>query len=542
MLFFDLISWILFIFLAFYVLNQLYIISCSSRGKIADIEKKNYAVKFQQNINIIVYSHNNASTIIDLIESLKRQEYNPERYSINVIMDNCDDNSAKLLEILGGTRLWRINTDIKPIGRNKAIAWLLERILSSENTNAFVFLNADCIVKPDFLARVNAAIYDNPVLLGETLPLNSDLDLMSAMAYLRNKIKNKVINHGRYYASLSTLLDEDIYAIRQDILEKLTFSITDYGFEEYEFSIKLANAGIPVSNSYYLYCYKQFSEDINSIALDDYKKRYKSLITFKNNILFLFTNKRNIKAKELILSLIYPSSMVFLILSFFLFNVSLFTNTSFANAISTNAVLLLLFGYFTGKLFAMLVARCSFKEYKNSVFLAFFAPLIFSLSLLQGIKINMSFKFTLPKKFLINKDFHKQIIETTVSDGKKELPCQLEIRQNDTHSQLLFIFNGKKLSSSKHPRIDYAIEEITEKLRTHGFNLKVCMNCGYFKLNESIASKLGGEQGYCLFDNINKGSKAWEYSYIWNSCLNIISVKTRKHIQQKLNEIETKQL
>ena len=306
MLFFDLISWILFIFLAFYVLNQLYIISCSSRGKIADIEKKNYAVKFQQNINIIVYSHNNASTIIDLIESLKRQEYNPERYSINVIMDNCDDNSSKLLEILGGTRLWRINTDIKPIGRNKAIAWLLERILSSENTNAFVFLNADCIVKPDFLARVNAAIYDNPVLLGETLPLNSDLDLMSTLACLRNKIKNKVINHGRYYASLSTLLDEDIYAIRQDILEKLTFSITDYGFEEYEFSIKLANAGIPTSNSHHLYCYKQFSEDLNSIALDDYKKRYKSLITFKNNILFLFTNKRSVKAKELILSLIYP--------------------------------------------------------------------------------------------------------------------------------------------------------------------------------------------------------------------------------------------
>ena len=234
--------------------------------------------------------------------------------------------------------------------------------------------------------------------------------------------------------------------------------------------------------------------------------------------------------------------MVFLIFSFFLFNVSLFTNTRFANAISINAVLLLLFGYFAGKLFAMMVARCSLKEYKDSILWVSFAPLVFSLSLLQGIKINMSFKFTLPKKFLINKDFHKQIIETTVSDGKKELPCQLEIRQNDTHSQLLFIFNGKKLSSSKHPRIDYAIEEITEKLRTHGFNLKVCMNCGYFKLNESIASKFGGEQGYCLFDNINKGSKAWEYSYIWNSCLNIISVKTRKHIQQKLNEIETKSL
>ncbi len=538
MLFLDFISWILFLFLTFYVMNQLYIISCSSKGKIADVEKRNYAVKFEQNLNVIVYSHNNASTIIDLIESLKRQEYSQERYSINVILDNCDDNSAKLLEILGGARLWRINTDIKPIGKNKSIAWLLERILSSENTNAFIFLNADCIVKPDFLARVNAAIYDNPVLMGEVLPANSELNLMTNLANLRSKIRNKVITHGRYYASLGSILDEDVCAIRQDILEKVRFAITDYGFEEYEFSIKLANANIPVSNSYQLYCYKHISESLRSIALSDYKRRYKAFITIKNNFLYLLTNKRSFKAKELILSLTYPSSMLFIILAFFLFNVSFYTNTVFSQVISIKVILLLLLGYACSNLFAMLVSRCSFNEYKNAVFWLLFMPIVFSLSLLQGIRLNMSFKFTLPKKFLINKDFHKQIIDATVSDGKKELPCQLEIRQNDTHSQLIFMFNGKKLSSSKQPRVDFAFEEISEKLRAHGFNLKVCINCGYFKLNESIASKLGGEQGYCLFDNIDKGSKAWEYTYIWNACVNIISIKTRKHILQKLSEIE----
>lgn len=537
MLLLDLIAWILFLFLSFYVLIQLYINSCSSRGKIIDIEKRNYVAKFEQNINIIVYSHNNASTIIDLIESLKKQDYSPEKYSINVILDNCEDNSAKLLEILGGTRLWRINTDIKPIGRNKAIAWLLERILSAENTNAFVFINADCIVKSDLLSRVNAAIYDNPVIMGETLPLSPNFSLISRLIYLKNKVKNKVITHGRYYASLNSILDEDIFAIRQDILEKVNFSITDYGFEEYEFSIKLAQANILVSNSYQVYCYKKISEGVRCAALNNYKKRYKSVITFKNNFLYLFMS-RSLRAKELILSLIYPSSTVFVILAFGLLNISLYTNTLFAKAISIKMILLLLIGFTLCKMSALIVTRCSFNEYKTGIYWLFFAPIIFSLSLLQGVRIKMSFKFSLPKKLLINRDSHRQIIDTTVSDGKKELPCQLEIKRNDNNCQVTFIFNNKKLASSKYHRIDGALNEIVEKLNSHGFDLKVCMNCGYFKLNENTAAKFAGEQGYCLFDNINKCSKAWEYTYIWNSCLNIISAKTRKHILQKLNEIE----
>ena len=202
----DIIAWVLCIFLVFYVLIQFYIISASSKGKITDIERRSYNPKYQQSMNIIVYSHNNASTIIDLIESLKAQDYDHERFVINVILDNCEDNSAKLLEILGGTRLWRINTDIKPIGRSKAIAWLLERILSSENTNAFVFLNADCIVGADFLSKVNTAMFDNPVLVGEEAPLNENIGLMSRLAYFRNKIN--LGYHGRYYASFASLMDE----------------------------------------------------------------------------------------------------------------------------------------------------------------------------------------------------------------------------------------------------------------------------------------------------------------------------------------------
>lgn len=534
MILIDLAAFIILLFLGYFVLFQLYIISCSSRGRIVDIEKRNYSPKFQQNVTVIVYSHNNASTIIDLVESLKKQEYDKEKYSINVILDNCEDNSAKLLEILGGTRLWRISTDIKPIGKHKAIAWLLERILSSENTNTFVFLNGDCTVRPDFLLKLNASIYENPVLMGEVLPLNLYPNLMTSYACLKNKIKFRVMNHGRYYASLCNILDADISAIRQDIFEKINFPIIDNGFEEYEYSIKLSQAKIQTANTEQLSAYKQFAENFESVSQSVYRRRYKSFITLKNNFKMLFS-RQNFHTKELLLSLIYPSSVTFIILNLLLLAISMNTRGLFSSIAGYKAPLIILTGYICSKFFALLAARCNFNDLKNGIYSIFISPMVFLSSFFYGFKIKLPFKISFPS---INQDYkncNKQIVTATLTDGKKELACKLEIRQDSNSNQVIFIFNDKKLVSSKHARIDEALEELIEKLKLHGFALKVCMNCGYFKTNDLLAAKFGGEQGYCLFDNIDRESNAQEYSYIWNSCSNIIPAQARNYIQNQLD-------
>ena len=218
--------------------------------------------------------------------------------------------ALNFLKYQGRQRLWRITTDVKPIGKYKSIAWLLERILSTENTNAFVFLNADLLVKSDFLSKVNSAIHDNPVLIGNVSPIEDHHNLFTNLHCLKNKIKNRVTVHGRYYASLSNVLEGDLFAIRQDILEKITFSVCDDGFEEYEYSIKLSNANIKIAYAGEVRAYKQFFESLSSLALIDYKKRYKNLLTLKNNFSLLFS-KTSLRTKELLLSFLYPSETVF---------------------------------------------------------------------------------------------------------------------------------------------------------------------------------------------------------------------------------------
>jgi len=531
----DLFSWITFVFLALYVLLQLYIVSCSSRGRITDIEKRNYTPQYQQNITVIVYSHNNSSTIIELIESLKKQDYDQDKYSVNVILDNCDDNSAKLLEILGGSRLWRISTDSKPIGRSKAIAWLLERILSSGNTNAFVFLDADCNVKANFLSKFNAALHENQVLIGEIIPTNNYPDVMTSIFCTKNKVKYRVLKHGRYYASLTNILDQSLWAIRQDILEKIKYAISENGFEEYEYSFKLSQANICVAYSSQLCAYKQFSETFTSLVASTFKTRYKSFITFKNNISLFLSG--NFRTKELLLSLIYPSDFTFILLNTTLFATVLFVPVWFASFIGFKIVLTLLAGFLFTRSLSMLIARCTFSDYRNDFIAIMISPVVFVLSFLQGLKFKFSLNVKLPKREKIEKkSSNRKVVDASITDGRKELACQLEIKETENNAQIIFMFKDKKMTTSKHIRIDQAMEELLEKLKSHGFALKICINCGYFNFNEGIASQFEGQQGYCLFDNLNSGSKAEEFSYLWNTCSNIVPVQARTHILQQLNK------
>lgn len=528
MLLINIVAWILFVFLAFYMMLQIIITLSSSKGKIKDIEKRNYNPKFQQNITVIVYSHNNASHIINLVDSLKKQNYDNDKYSINIILDNSTDESSKLLEILGGTRLWRICTDVKPIGRNKAVAWLLERILTNENTNVFVVIDADCVVKPDFMSKVNTLTMENQVVIGDVQALNKQNNFITDFVIYKNNFRNRVTKHGRFYANLHNLLEGSVWAIRQDVLEKTNFIVIDNGFEEYEYSVKLSKLNIPIATSTELFIQKTLDETVKTAAIEEYKRRYKAFITLKNNLKVFFSFNNSFKTKELMLSLIYPTGAAVLIINVFLILLKCkFYETQFAQIIKVKYLLWMLGLNLFIKLFQLLASGSSFNDCKNSVLSLVLSPYLHVVSIFEGFKANFTFKLSFPKKLLYNRETNKQIISTIISDSKKDLHCKLAIKQNTYNTQAIFIFKEKKLYSSKYPRIFEALKELIEKLNSHGFKMKICINCKYFKVDNQVLAKFNGEQGYCNYDCIHKKSKAKEYCYIWNTCENLEASKSK---------------
>jgi cellulose synthase/poly-beta-1,6-N-acetylglucosamine synthase-like glycosyltransferase len=490
---------------------------------------------FQQNLTVIIYSHNNSLKVKELIETLHYQDYEKSKYTLNVLLDNCNDENIKLLEILGKAKLWRINTDIKPIGKFKALSWLFERILACENTNAFVFINADHKIQNDFLTKVNAALFYNPVIVGETIKKNTGF--YNRIFNFKNKIKNFVFKHGRFYCDLGNVIQSDVLAISQEVLEKIKFKKSDYGFEEYEYSVKLKRKDVPVYYSSEVSVIKSGTESLRSLAIKDYQERYKSLITFKNNYYLLFKNT-TLATKEMVLSLVYPSNtmFVFAVIALMIINAA-FKTTYFSYTVDFNFLMWLIILKFAANINAMLVCKCDITDWQTAINLLFISAPLYVKSLMLGILKDITLKLPKIKRKNIEAvplNFEKHLVDATITNGKQELPCTLEIIKTDEYSQAIFKFREKKLSSTKQPRINYAIEEIIQKLREHGFAIKICANCGYFYMTESTAAHSCGEKGFCLQNNFKNGSKDKEYVCAYDGCFNIIPPQARNYILQQL--------
>lgn len=528
----DLITWTLFLYLAYFTLYRYVIILRSQKGRLKDIEKREYESKYEKTFTVIIYSHNNSQKVKTLVESFAKQNYDRKKYSINVILDNCDTENTKLLEILGGTKLWRINTDVKPIGKYKAYAWLLERIRAFENTNAFIFLDAECKIKSDFLEKANLNLNEESVIAGETVKRKNFL--LNRIVNLKSKINNRVIRHGRFYTGLGNIIDTDALLIKQDILEKIEFETVKNGFEELEYPLKLCYYNVAVAYSSEITVFKNQVETIKSISINEYKKRYAALRAFLNNFSLLFT-KTKLSVKEFIISLLYPSGTIFVLYTLLLAGLTLvYPETAFSKIISVKYLLLLFIVKLFSDFYSLIAIRGNILDYYHSLILFILSPLIFLRSIIVGFVTTSTDKKerTAYNPGIIN--FEKNTADVTITDGKKEFPCKLEIIKTDENAKATFIFREKKLSSQKHPRVSYAVEEIVEKLKKHGFSLKVCSNCGYFYMTESSAAHTEGEKGYCLYRNFKENSKEKEFMPVWDTCKNIIPSQARAYILQQL--------
>lgn len=529
----DVTAWFLFIYLTFFVVYRFVILFNSSRGRFIDVEKRENDPGYFRKFTVLIYSHNNSSKVKALVEAFSRQTYDSEKFSLNVILDNCDYDNIKLLEIFGGARLWRINTDVKPIGKNKAFTWLLNRIRATENTNVFVFMDAECIIKTDFLEKINANATENLVIAGETIKRKKFF--LNKLVNLKNKIENRVMRHGRYYSSLGNIIDTDVLVVEQDILEKVDFRTTDYGFEEYEYALRLAHYNIPVVYSSDIIVHKNEKETLKSIATKVYKDRYKAFRTFLNNYRLLFSNA-SLPLREMIVSLTYPSGLVFVFWNIILvYTVITYTNISFTRIISLNTLLLLVLLRVISDIKCLILLRSNVYDYRHALALSLLSPVIYLRSLIAGISLpDIGKKQKKERKKAKKVNFDKNIAHATVTNGKSEYPCTLEINKTDENASVTFIFRDKKLKSSKQPRVCYAVEEIVSKLKNNGFSLKICSNCGYFYLTESTAAHTDGEQGYCLYKNFKQGSREREYTPAWSSCGNIIPSQAGKYIRQEI--------
>ena len=109
--------WIITIFW----LYQLLVSLCS----LVKIKDKPLKVKKDHRFMAIIPAHNEEAVVGNLIESLKKQNYNKDLYDIYVIADNCTDNTAKVAKEAGAIVYKRFDETKKTKGY--ALNWFLQQ-------------------------------------------------------------------------------------------------------------------------------------------------------------------------------------------------------------------------------------------------------------------------------------------------------------------------------------------------------------------------------------------------------------------------------
>ncbi|MBF0442099.1 MAG: glycosyltransferase family 2 protein [Oligoflexales bacterium] len=131
-----------FIYLFFITLLALILKSPLARSKVKEAKKR---------FIFTVPAHNEESCIRETVKSLKEVEYPRELYQILVIADNCTDNTKKSAEEEGATVLERFHETEKSKGY--ALDYCFRKIMEdpSDNTDAFVVIDADTKVDKNIL-------------------------------------------------------------------------------------------------------------------------------------------------------------------------------------------------------------------------------------------------------------------------------------------------------------------------------------------------------------------------------------------------------
>ena len=462
------------------------------------LDEINMPAPSNNNLIVIVYAHNNQKTLVPLLEQLNKQTYPKANYQVHIILDNCTDNSANMLEFVGGAKIWRLNEGAQ-VGKDEAVSWLLERLVSFQNVNAFVFLNANRIVSPEFLSSVNMALSRHDVIVGSTNLVSDKNTFKFKMLNCINKYRNYIFKTGRAVMGLATMIDSDAVVIKQEVLE--TIKCVDFKDVngELKYTILLTKSGFtPVYNPNV-----KTWVDIKDFSFEKPELSYRfSLLRHCFPLMF----NSNFKFAEFIFSMFTPN--VFLLVFAYLV-VALFSScyVFFFDFYFVLAI---------GALFIGSLLWSVFVANSRSVTLKYLFPYPFYAFYVKHLREMWLFKLFRKDNDEESHNIERATVMVDVTDGKNVLPCKLEMISEDGLVKVVFRFKKKKYVTDCYIRMCDAIKSITDKLFQHGFRIKICQTCAFF--SPKIDGTTNMIKGFCNRQEADSAVLEPEEKLLWNFC------------------------
>ena len=416
-----------------------------------------------KNLIVVIYSHNNEKTIVNLLEQLNKQDYPRGNYQTHIILDNCTDDSSNKLEFVGGAKLWRL-TDDQPLGKDKAISWLLENLMSFKKVDGYVFLNANRMVKTDFLSRINEALQKNSVVVGSTEIFLEEADFYEKVWSNVNEYNVNIMKLGRSKLGLAVPIDSDITAIKHEVLEKVQCIDFKDANSELKYSFLLTSVNNP----------PKFVPEVKTyVSSLDYEVRRPDF-GFKLSLFahcLNFKSISNFKFAEFLFSLFKPNPIVLIAMLVIIgtYSFNYYFLFDFPWSIFLAVVLAVVFGLSVYK---------SNLYVKPLLYLAT-CPFYTLYDLVADSKIfKKMFKFS-KKKEKVN--IEKVTVSVNVTNGRNVFPCTMDLISEGGFKKAIFRYKNKSQETTQsYVRMCDAVKNISDILEQHGFRMKICQSCAYF--------------------------------------------------------------
>jgi len=210
------------------------------------LPRKKRKLKYPNNTRfaIIIPAHNEAKVIQKTLTSLKSLDYPKNSYDIIVICDNCDDNTAQIVQRNEIRFFERVDKNRK--GKGYALQWLFDKIKDDTRYDAFVIIDADSIVAPNLLSILNQKICEGARAIQSFYDvINPEKSPMASLSYLGFLLSRNLRYKGRERLGWSTNLLGNGMCFSRDIISKYGWNATSI-VEDLEYGIMLHLNGVRV--------------------------------------------------------------------------------------------------------------------------------------------------------------------------------------------------------------------------------------------------------------------------------------------------------
>ena len=231
---------ILIIFTGFYSYQIFYLfVALFKKGKNLKASKNHrYAV--------VIAARNESAVIVQLIKSIKRQNYPGELLDIYVAADNCTDNTAEVARSAGAIVFERFNKQF--VGKGYALDYAFKNIIYKKTCyDAYFVFDADNLLDENYISEMNK-VFDNgyKIVTSYRNSKNYDTNWLTAGYSLWFLREAKYLNNSRMILNTGCAISGTGFMVSDDIIRKNNGWKHHLLTEDIEFTIDNALQGVKI--------------------------------------------------------------------------------------------------------------------------------------------------------------------------------------------------------------------------------------------------------------------------------------------------------